>query len=178
VIERHPDILVKYGLSADKRLLPSAFISLAKQTANFVQAAYGLNVVRSVVLNEPLEAAAALSELLTVRMQDAEQGIPRTHYPFQRKVDLYDWASITPDDADLIAFDRYGLRAMMSCIRHVSAEKTLAFAYSTDKALDLQLQQATVPSQGVALLQALAVWADVEITWINDRLSLSGKTLK
>jgi hypothetical protein len=159
---RYPTVLVKHGLSKDPRLTAASFVSLAQHSSKVVQAAYGVSESASHD-NPALEAAAALAELLTVRLRDAETTGRPTRSAFDQAQDAYPWLKVTGDPALLGRYDRYGLRAMLTLLRHVSGAKEVA-AVVDDKTVTLEVPSDRLRgAAGSAFLVEVATWADLEV---------------
>ena len=162
VLLRYPTVLVKHGLSKDPRLKAASFVSLAQHSSKVVQAAYGVAETAGHD-NRPLEAAAALSELLTVRLRDAENAGRPSKASFVPTQDGYPWVKISGDPTVLERFDRFGLRAMLTLLRHVTGAKELA-AVLEGKSVTLNVSSNWLTgTAGSGFLIEVATWADVEV---------------
>jgi hypothetical protein len=168
----YPGILVKYGLTADNRLAPASFLALAEQTAKVVQAAYGVSEIAN-QLNPALEAASALSELLTVRIRDAETGGKLMKSPFVPAVDLFDWLTLNGGIGDLADFDRHGLRAVLALLRHVTLCNT-ATATLYSSAIHVTFNSARLTNAtAIDFLTQVAFWGDLELRVAEQELIIS-----
>lgn len=157
-----PSILVKYSLAADTKLAPAAFMALAQQTSKVVQAAYGVSEIASHE-NPALEAASALSELLTVRIRNAENGVKFTISPFVVVADQFHWITFNGNIAELTGFDRHGLRAMLAVLRHVTDFKT-ATANVNAGAIRVAIPTGHLPNtSAMRFLTEVSLWGDLEI---------------
>jgi hypothetical protein len=162
ILLRYPSVLIKHGLSKDPRLAAISFLSLAQQSSKVTQSAYGLSETLSQE-NPALEAAAALSELLTVRMRDVETSGKMRVARFDRRQDEYEWLTASGDLSQLEQCDRYGLRAVLSLIRHITATKLMSVVVSGDGI------RITCPATRVAgsavlnLLTEVAMWGELEL---------------
>jgi len=158
----HPRVLVKHGLATDSKLTPASFICLAQQTSKVVQAAHGLSEIANQD-NAALEAASALSELLTVRIQDAETGGKFMKSPFVPAVDAFDWLTVKGDVAAFSGFDRHGLRALLALLRHVLGAKTQVASIESGK-IQISLPTGEVPNPAATdFLTEVAMWGDLEL---------------
>lgn len=162
ILGRYPAVLVKHGLSKDPTLAAASFVSLAQQSSKVVQAAYGVSI-HAGQDNPALEAASALSELLTIRLRDAETAGTSSNTSFQHEQDSYVWMKTTGDPAVLSCFDRYGLRALLSLIRHITGIKELPVS-ATDTSLAIKTQSLLAQTESaVKLINEVALWGDVEV---------------
>jgi hypothetical protein len=159
---QYPSILVKHGLATDKKLTPASFMSLAQQTSKVVQAAHGHSEVANHD-NAALEAASALSELLTVRLRDAESGATFIKSPFKPSVDNFEWLTVGGDHKELGTFDRHGLRAVLALLRHVLGIKTPAASVVPGE-IRVALPATRVPNPAASgFLTEVAMWGDMEV---------------
>ena len=174
ILLQHPRVLIKYGLSADQRMIAPSFLSLASQTSKVVQAAYG-TAEMSGQHNAALDAASALSELLTVRMEDAEAGTNYTMYPFVLAEDAYDWLKIDGELGQFRQFDRYGLRAILALTRHISGLRELAVT-KDGSTLHLSVADGRQPNAtAIEFLVEVAMWGDLEILIDGANLTISSR---
>ncbi len=158
----YPGILVKHGLAADTKLAPASFVALAQQTSKVVQAAYGKSEVANHD-NAALEAASALSELLTVRIRDAETGGTFAKSPFVPAIDGFHWFTVNGNSSELGGFDRHGLRAILALLRHVTGIKN-TIADLTPEAMRITLPTGQLPSSNATnLLTEVSLWGDLEV---------------
>jgi hypothetical protein len=162
VLMQYPGVLVKHGLAADSKLTPASFMLLAEKTSRVVQAAFGVSEMANQD-NAALEAASALSELLTVRIADAESGRKFRNYPFQPAIDGYRWLSITGDMAELSSFDRHGLRAILTLLRHVTGHGNITAALKAGM-IRISIPTERLPNSAATLfLTDVSFWSDLEI---------------
>jgi hypothetical protein len=89
ILSRFPAIRLKYGLLSPTDDKGASFVSLAIDLAKFIQSAYAVSEMRQ-DNPVPLQAAAAVAELLSARMQDFETVGKIVIAPIDPKVDLYD----------------------------------------------------------------------------------------
>jgi hypothetical protein len=167
ILSRFPAIRVKYGLLTAADDKGASFVSLASEAAKFIQAAYAVSE-----LNQnnpvPLEAAAALSELLSARMQNFEAWAKIVVSPLDRNVDLYEWLSID-EECEIGPIDRFGFRALVSVFRAVSRCTSVSIE-ANDGALLIRAQQPRLEmtTAGKSVLQKVAFWSNVEIVSFAD----------
>ncbi|NLF76283.1 MAG: restriction endonuclease [Chloroflexi bacterium] len=175
VLLRYPVVLVKHGVSNDSRLVAASFMSLAQHCSKVVQAAYGVSEFAD-HNNPPLEAAAALSELLTVRLRDAETVGRSSCSPFVLAADGYPWLKVADNASALGGFDRYGLRAMLTLIRHITpADELVVVPDKTAVRLTIPTHHARDVATS-ALLVEVATWADTEVRADATRLVIVART--
>ena len=158
----YPALLFKYGLETDTRLTPASFLAIAQNTSKVIQAAYGIAVLADHD-NPALEAAAALSELLTVRIRDVEAGEGFVKTAFSPSVDLYSWIKVEGELTQLDGFDRYGLRVLLALLRH-TANAQSATVTPEDSALRVSVSPACAPLDSAKnLFCEMCIWSDLEI---------------
>jgi len=158
----YPGILVKYGLAADTKLAPASFIALAQQTSKVVQAAYGVSELADHD-NPALEAASALSELLTVRIRDAETGGKFTNSPFVLATDHFHWLTVNGNTTELGGFDRHGLRAVLALLRHVTGCNAATAALAPG-VIRVALPAGHLPNTAATtFLTEVSLWGDPEV---------------
>ena len=161
MLDHHPAILVKHGLSTDARLAPASFMSLAQQTSKVIQAAYGTAEADGRD-NPALEAASALAELLTAKIKDAENGGKAPAPRFVPTVDGFHWLTVSGDTGVLSGYDRHGLRAVLALLRHVTGVKT-ATATAGGSAVRITLPAGKLPNTAATtLLLEAGFWGDIE----------------
>ena len=162
ILVNYPGILVKHGLAADNKLTPASFMSLAQQTSKVVQAAHGHSEMANHD-NAALEAASALSELLTVRLRDAETGAKFIKSPFSPNVDSFEWLATSGETKELGVFDRHGLRAVLSLLRHVMGT-TASAASILPREIRFALPANRIPNpSAMSFLTEVAIWGDIEV---------------
>jgi len=175
VLLRFPVVLLKHGLSDDERAIPPSFLSLASQTSKVVQSAYGAAEIAG-YNDAALDAASALSELVTVRMGDIEAHYGYVRYPLNPVDDLYDWLQIKGDAANLRHFDRYGLRAFLALVRHVWSVLNLTLASTGPGALRLSFEKEGWPNVAAErFLAEVAIWGDLEMRWEKTDLVVESR---
>lgn len=167
VLGRYPAVIVKHGLSKEPHLAPESLLSLAQQSSKVIQAAYGIAELAGND-NPALEAASAVSELLTVRLRDAEMGGQLSGTEFILAHDGYPWLKPANAPTLLSRFDRYGLRAVLAVIRHISAAKEL-MAATDDNMVTL-----TLPTHRLSSGSAHGFLIEVS-TWANIEIRITGK---
>jgi hypothetical protein len=155
-------------------MIAPSFLSLASQTSKVVQAAYGAAEM-SGQHNAALDAASALSELLTVRMEDADAGTNYTTYPFVLAEDAYDWLKIDGELGQFRQFDRYGLRAILALTRHISGLRELAVT-KDGRTLHLSMADGRQPNAtAIEFLVEVVMWGDLEILIDGANLTISSR---
>jgi hypothetical protein len=159
---RYPMVLVKHGVSNDTRLVAESFLSLAQHSSKVVQAAYGAS--ESAGRDNPaLEAASALSELLSIRLRDAETTGKLSRSEFVQSEDDYSWLKLAGVTAQLRQFDRYGLRAILTVLRHVTAAEEIATVVEDGPVTLTIVTNQLISAAGQTLLVEVANWADIEV---------------
>ncbi len=174
ILTHYPGILVKYGLAQDTKLVPASFMKLSQETSKIVQAAYGASEMQEWD-NPALEAASAMSELLTVRIRDAETEGRIAKTPFILNMDRFHWLSVNGDPALLGGFDRHGLRTVLALLRHVTG-CTVATAELTQGVVRVTLPTDCLPnSTAMTLLIEVSQWGDMEVRLEEQNFFVSGR---
>ena len=112
-----PQVLAKYSLT-DGSVAAPALMQLAKHACGVMQAAYTADTIAKGD-SFALEAAAALSELLTARVEQIESGERFAAARFRGDVDGFDWVKSRGEAHWMSRFDRHGLRAFFAMLRYV-----------------------------------------------------------
>lgn len=168
VLSKHPDVLVKHGLWTGTSVVPASFLPASRLLSSVTLSAYSELVFRGEDLPS-LELAASLSELLIVRLGDAEAG-----RPFVRREsgvgDMYDWLTVRSESgATLERFDKFGLRAILSLIRHLLGARTLDLK-ATPQGIHLDIDPTLLSDVGLTAMGHLAtigVMAGIEL--VSDK---------
>lgn len=171
LLQLRPHLLLKYRIVEPKLPAPpEPFLHLCLICLKFSDAAYARSVFTGIE-NPELEASAALTDLVTKRMNDPlslceliiEQITPD---------DIYPWLET---DADLTSlhFDRYGFRAIISVFRVLTRservtlthhDSTIRMGLSPDNAFsDIELHD----------LQEIAQWSQIEISVVENQMILN-----
>jgi hypothetical protein len=145
----------------------SSFVALAVDSTKFTQTAYAASEINQ-EHQIPLEAAAALAELLSARMQNFEAVGKIIVAEIDPKVDLYDWLTIDPA-CQIWKLDRFGFRALTSVFRAVLRctsvgieEKDGVSVISPDG------QRLNMTNAAMSVLRRVAFWTNVEIAGLGD----------
>lgn len=164
---------LKYGLLAPREDNGASFVSLAVDAMKFTQSAYA-----SAALNQQdsasLEAAAALAELLSVRMQDFQSAGKIVVSEIDPNVDLYDWLTIS-SGKERLRVDRFGLRALASVFRAVLRCKAVIVEEDERTLLMLsEEKRLAMTDAALSVLRRVGFWSNLEITSVeNDALRVS-----
>ena len=172
ILLRYPQIALKYRLSTDERLIPPSFLALARNTSKIIQAAYGAAEISN-YQDSALDAASALAELLTVRMEDIEDGRGYNHYAFSPDQDAYDRLQLSVTNPH--RFDRYGLRALLTAARHVTGYEKLKAEEIDEGVVHVPIAQDGIALAAVSVLSEIALWADVELEISGTNLVLRAR---
>lgn len=171
IVSRHPQILVKYGLTIPEKQVVGAFLPLSLAAARAVQAAYGTASTGTVSMS--LEFAAAASELLWIRVKAATNEIPAGLTPLVVASDLYSWLAVDIS-CDLTGFDRYGFRALITAVRYVTGATTLSMRrQSKDPKHLVRVRAAGASWSSTAassrdLLRDLSLWSNINVRVSSD----------
>ena len=167
ILSRFPSVRLKYGLLEAQNDKGASFVSLAVDAMKFTQSAYAAAELGQKDRGS-LEAAAALAELLSARMQDFESVGKIVIAGIDPNVDLYPWLTISLP-GELPPVDRFGFRALASVFRAallcetVSVKKdggTLAML-SEGKGL-------AMTSSALSVLQRVGFWSNFEVACGED----------
>jgi hypothetical protein len=171
ILERHPEIMIKYSLTDDTRLIPPSFLRLSTEISKTVQAAYG-TAEMSGQNNPALEASSALAELLTVRLSEVQSRKLFTPQPFDVAEDTYPWLTVEGSNAGFERFDRYGLRGLFATLRHVIGLHDLSVA-GTEDTITVSIAGGRQPNTtGTGLLLEIANWADAELRFSDTAITI------
>jgi hypothetical protein len=162
LLQRFPVVAVKYGLAKTPFEKDRAFVQLALEASKLTQAAYSASE-----LGHPdpaaLEAAAALSELVTTRMNDVARfnSIHVTRY--DSIADRYPWQT---DPLDCPGIDAIGLRATLAVSRFVLRAKSVATQFERN-VLTLHPNDASRFDNEAArkLLRLIGLWSEFEVNF-------------
>ncbi len=160
VISQHPAVALKYGLFAISEHSSPGFLALTNEVMKFAQSAYVAHALDRDPLIE-LEAAAALSELLTSRMKDLEVfGRIVMSRPVQANWQ-YDWLSIAGELDDV---DETSARAIASTLRYITRSKIIMLRrvnenleFSTEK------PKFKLEDSSMALLRKVLMWTNLDL---------------
>lgn len=158
---RFPAVLVKYQLAENEEARSQAFMPLAVDVAKFSQSAYSASEL-GIDSGHFLEAAAALAELLSVRMRDVSIHGQILSSSFQAPIDRYTWLESCPALAD---FDRFGVRALASVLR-AGLRSTSVSVYKTPAGIRLNASDAkyNLVKSICDVLKRSGFWASMEVT--------------
>ena len=173
-----PKIVIKYALISDQRAVPSSFLALSLQLAKMTQAAYAAHEFNS-QSQRPLEAAAAISELMTRRMNDLEEFGRFAPQDFQVAEDRYQWLTID-DSPRSYQIDRSGLRAILTSWRLLTRCESIRLMSDTDTGkihLVAEHSKFRIEQSGHALLSELCFWTDTDLSISEATLSLQIRRL-
>lgn len=163
VLERFPALAVLYGLTNTPSERDRGFMSLASEVSNLAQTAYCAAEFSQ--NNAPaLEAAAALAELLSVRMADISDHNSIRVAPVEGYVDAYDWQDRPIMDANL---DRFGLRAALSAFRLASRTSRVTISTRGDTSIITALDGTSNANISEPLFRLIAVWSNFELNISN-----------
>ena len=173
ILLQHPLVIARHSLTDTMERVTPAFLDLSRQTAKYVQAAFGRASIGDAVSPE-LESAAASAELLTARLEGFQTAARFLPTAFVLDVDGYEWLDIEGDQAALSGYDRYGIRAILTLIRHSQRIDRVLMTVETNSILvdiDHPLYDAAIDA-----LRTLAVWANVEMVVSDTTVLLRHRT--
>ncbi|HEX2206152.1 MAG TPA: hypothetical protein VHG93_00600, partial [Longimicrobium sp.] len=81
------------------------------------------------------------------------------------EVDMYDWITVVGDHERLRSYDRYGLRALLSMIRHTAGLQTLLLTVDDNTLMIQTTGTRELNSTARELLTEIAVWGDFELVF-------------
>lgn len=164
---RYPAVSAKYGLPGAAVDVPRSLMTLAEAAVKATQAAYGSAVLADSV-GSALETAAAIGELLVVRMRTAQESRRFSVAPYVLSEDGYPW--LTAVDG-LVHFDRYGMRAILAFVRQCTGTPSLDLATADGgEAITARLAKPLEASAG-QLLFHLCTWAHCEVHMTDTELT-------
>jgi hypothetical protein len=169
VAVRYPVVLLKHGIASDPQLNATSLLQLAIASSKVVQAAYG-HAEFAGQYNPALESASALSELLTYWLVKAESAVTHSISRFELEIDGYDWLNVSGPRELLSRFDKHGLRAMLSTLRHICNVSTLSGDAGEGELLIAGI--GNLSSGAESAIRELAVWSDIEIVIQKDSMTL------
>lgn len=172
LIERIPAIKLKYGLLPRATDKERGFLALAIESTKFAQAAYSASEL-GVSFSKPIEASAALAELLSTRMADLERYDRVQVVKFDPTGDSYDWAEIASFSTDLNA-DTFGLRAILAVYRAARQIDVVRLEFSK-KSIDITSKNRgrEIVDAAKDVFKVIAFWSEMEIRFTrNDGLRL------
>jgi hypothetical protein len=138
-----------------------------------VQAAYAESVT-GLAHESTLELAAALVDLITKRLDDAEAGTFRRSASKQED-DLYEWCDV-PDGARLENFDRYGIRAILCALRHFEKATRVSLKRVPDARAAFEARPLAQRSPTMlSILTQVALWSNLEIAIGTDALGITAR---
>jgi hypothetical protein len=177
ILSRFPAIRLKYGLLSPSDDKGASFVSLAIDATKFTQAAYAASMMNQKD-RISLEAAAALSELLSVRMKDFESVAKIMVAEIDPNVDRYEWLTISFAGKTL-PLDRFGFRALASVFR-ATLRCTWVCVQEQDGAVVFlpKEKRLTTTDASLSVLRRVGFWSNVEITPLaDDAISVAGREL-
>lgn len=168
-----PKIALKYSLMSDPRAAPKSFSALSLQLAKMTQAAYAAHEFDS-QSQRPLEAAAAIAELMTWRMNDLEEFGHFAPQDFQVTQDKYQWLVID-NSSRSYQIDRSGLRAILTSWRLLTRCESIRLISDMDTDqihLVAEKSKSRVGESGRDLISELCFWTDTDFSIADTTLSL------
>ncbi|HTU10154.1 MAG TPA: restriction endonuclease [Allosphingosinicella sp.] len=164
ILGAHPSLTAKYGLRDSSQIVGPEFLPLAVAIMKISQANYVADAFETDF--EPgLEAAAALSELVTFRLENLRQygwfiaGTPCTAAPD------YQWLDWT---GPVGSWDDTGLRAVLTYFRYAVGGGSIR-ATTSDDGVELVSDAARcdLTAMAVATLRDVAIWSRAELQAID-----------
>jgi hypothetical protein len=156
----YPNVAVKYGLR-DQAYLGSAFLELAVELMKFVQTAYVAHGL-SCDFEPALEAAAAVSELLTQRLDDLKQYGRSVASTLTAGGPGYDWVDSASELPD---FEEISLRALLSVFRVITgASQIHAESSMSGATFHAVVPRFPLEGTGKRTLEAVALWTNLDVT--------------
>jgi hypothetical protein len=174
ILSRFPAVRLKYGLLEAHKDNGASFVALAVDAMKFTQSAYAAAELGQ-QNGGSLEAAAALAELLSARMQDFETVGKIVIAGIDPKVDLYPWLTISSPN-DLPPVDRFGFRALASVFR--AALHCEAVSVKEDEGTMAMLPEGKrlgMTSSALSVLQRVAFWSNFQIACRDDAVRVSSR---
>jgi Restriction endonuclease len=156
----YPSVAAKYGLRAEIAHLRSGLIELASELMKIVQSAYAAHGLARDV-QPALEAAAALSELLSLRLDDLRRyGHVVASVPVDKS--CYEWADSGPA---LAKFEEVSARAVLSVFRYLTAASSVQVETHASGAT-FRAVAPRFPVAGAArrTLEVVTLWTTLDIT--------------
>jgi hypothetical protein len=165
IVTQYAAVALKYGLRTFGEVSQSGFLPLASEAMKFAQAAY----VAYGIGHDPspaLEAAAALSELLTLRMTDLETyGRIVTLTSGVMASSSYDWLVVSGDPQGA---DEISLRAITATLNYVVGSKCIEMACVGHKiSLSAQSPRFPLGQSAMDVLRKVALWTNLELTFVD-----------
>lgn len=164
-INAHPAIGVAYGLIDSPAALQAAALPISMIISKLVQSAHTALEFDSDV-SQPIEAASALSELLSMRLDDLSQ--------YGEFVTTHEYVDATTPDwltfsGQYQSWDEVGNRAALTFIRHAT-KPTHVNADFNAGTLTLNLADVRFPLTPSALtdLNSILVWSGAELQSCSD----------
>ena len=172
ILSRFPSVRLKYGLLPAQSDKGSSFVSLAVDAMKFTQSAYAAAELGQQG-RASLEAAAALSELFSVRMQDFESVGKIVIARIDPNVDLYPWLTISWPN-ELPPVDRFGFRALASVFRAALRCETISIKEDEGTLAALpEGKRLAMAGSALSVLQRIGFWSNFEIACREDTVRVS-----
>lgn len=169
-VSQFPQVLIKHGLFAPEKQIIEGILPLSLAVSRACQAAYGEASGGSP--SPALEFAAAIGELLWVRVDSATKGIVLSADAFDSTDDSYPWFTVDAG-IDLSVIDRHSLRALLTAFRYVTGAKTVSIkarSTGTMRAVRLHTSDGRWPCNGNhadSLLREVAFWSTAMVHAID-----------
>ncbi|MBL4280784.1 restriction endonuclease [Vibrio fluvialis] len=132
-LKLYPEILVKYGLSAnpDERK-GLVVLPLTRILLKFSNSAYSCQVFGSGREDRKLNVVYSISELIANRLNDFDVDHKISTYDFKSSSDSFDWLN-GEDAVEQCKLDKYGFRALASYIYDFSGKESLFFINDNER---------------------------------------------
>ncbi|MEN6424340.1 MAG: restriction endonuclease [Phycisphaerales bacterium] len=174
ILDHLPAIQVKYGLSENPSdAMAVSLLPLSEMTLKFVQAAYGEAVFRGSA-SPALEAAAAMADLSTRRMEQIEE-FGSWIREETRRTDIYSWADCD-SGADVRSIDRYCLRSLLCAFRSMVKSTRVELSARPDGILLRADGKRLLGEVQRKELLTIAQWGNCELLLENEGVAVIVRT--
>lgn len=171
LIRVHPHVAVSYGLASPGSASEASLMPLALMVSKITQSAYTTLSIGSDVQGH-LEASAALSELLSQRLEDVHRHSRIVPAALSDKMPQYDWLDARGDAS---GWEEVGLRALLVTVRYVTGMSKLELDVA-DRTATVKLVSPNIPlsTSGLREIQTVSHWSRAEF---DPRMLSEGKVV-
>lgn len=169
-LQRHPDLMLKYGLSNFTSTPGRSFVSLALALAKSVSSHYSRLVFNGSNPDLMLQAAQMFADLLTIRMEDIERAgridpiFPRSY------VNTLEHCSF---DADHFDVDEPGLKAFVAYLAALTSnEIRITFPDKTTCVINASTPLAALVERYMNVFSAISIWSDFETDLVASTITI------
>ena len=160
MLRDHPLVQAKYGLLETKESFQLAFSDLAFEIVGITQSV-SVGYSLGMPIDKGLAVAAALSELVSLRMSDYRSYGKFAQHRDESKIELFDWVDCTRCSPNMY---HVSLRAVLATFRYLTVADRVSVDVS-DGSIFISAQSGRLPftptSQG--LLKTVLLWSDAEL---------------